>query len=82
MAIPVQILLQAGKCSDVLKRYTPPIPKNAQPLDALELSGCYVGQVVYDEKTNKCYTYTGETFASWKEIVWISNARNVMKTYL
>ena len=68
MAIPVHILLQAGKCGDMPKRYIPPIPKNARPLDALDLSCCYVGQVVYDEKTNKCYMYTGETFASWREI--------------
>lgn len=65
MAIPVQILSRA---SDVPKHYIPPIPKKARPLDALDLSRCYVGQVVYDEKTNKCYMYIGKTFASWKEI--------------
>jgi hypothetical protein len=68
MAIPVQILLRAAQCGDVPKHYIPPVPKNLRPLDAPDFSHCYVGQVVYDDETNKCYMYTGKTFTPWKEI--------------
>ena len=42
--------------------------KMAAPLDAVDLSNCYEGEVVYDPIAQKCFIYTGEEFKEIRSV--------------
>ena len=47
---------------------------NTQPLDAIDTSKCYKGQIVYNPNTQKRYVYGGDPF-SWIEIFGIASSK-------
>ena len=47
---------------------------STQPLDAIDMSRCYEGQIVYNPNTQKCFVYGGDPF-SWTEISSVASSK-------
>lgn len=63
--IPPSLLLRLATLSDLPRSNVRRLPKNAKPLDVVDLNNPYVGQIYYNFETHKCYQYYS---AGWKEL--------------
>lgn len=47
---------------------------STHPLDAIDTSKCYKGQIVYNPNTQKCYVYGGDPLG-WTEIHSVASSK-------
>lgn len=48
---------------------------STQPLDEIDTSKCYKGQIVYNPNTKKCYVYGGDPLG-WTEISSVASSKD------
>lgn len=46
-----------------------------KPLDEIDLSKCYAGQIAYNPDEQKCYVYSGDPFKGWTEIHNVASSK-------